>query len=135
MQSLKVYLFFLLQFKILFAQSQAINNTASFRGINSEEYFRFHYENDFFTGTDYYYTQGINLEYVHPSIKLFPLTKILFHSGRSNTKSGICIEHDGYTPTSIRHEDILYGDHPFAATLSLKTFVIAIDSAKQKRIS
>ena len=104
------------------AIAQAIDNMASFRMIDAGKYVRLHYENDYFTSTDYYYTQGINLEIVNPAYRRFPLSKLLFAPKNSTSQYGISIEHNGYTPTSIRQNDILYGDRPFAAALLLKTF-------------
>jgi lipid A 3-O-deacylase len=45
--------------------AQRISNTAVYRNINSPKYFRLHYENDYFSTSDLYYTQGINFEYVN----------------------------------------------------------------------
>ena len=117
------------------ASGQAIDNTFSFKNINEDKYFRLNYENDFFSATDIYYTQGIHLELVTPRIKHFPLSKILVHPHFSSVKYGIGVEHDGYTPTSISSDTILYGDRPFAACLFLKTFLIATDTGKKQRIS
>ncbi|MEO6167347.1 MAG: lipid A deacylase LpxR family protein [Chitinophagales bacterium] len=115
--------------------SQVINNTASFSNINSDNYFRIYYDNDYFTATDQYYTQGINIEFVHPALKKFPVSKILLRKRNSSVKYGLAIEHNAYTPTSIGHNDILYGDRPFAGCLMIKTFAISIDSVKQQRLS
>jgi hypothetical protein len=115
--------------------AQVINPASSFRDMNSDKYFRFHYDNDYFTKMDYYYSQGINLEFVHPVIKHLPFTKLLIKPAGSTIKYGIALDHVGYTPTSIRSNDILYGDRPFAATITLKTFVIAMDSSRGQRIS
>jgi hypothetical protein len=48
---------------------------------------------------------------------------------------GISIDHVAYTPTSTSSNQILYGDRPFAACLSLKTFALATDSSRRRRIS
>ncbi len=58
--------------KAVFAQ--AIDNTTASRNIDSNKYFRINYENDFFSGSDRDYTQGILVEKVKPS---FPLVKIV----------------------------------------------------------
>ncbi len=123
-------LFFLLPF---LGESQAIDNTASFRIIDAKKYVRLHYENDYFTATNYYYTQGINLEMVAPSYNKFPLSRLLVTAG-GRKQYGISIEHNGYTPTSIKSNDILYGDRPFAAALMLKTFSMSSDSMRRFRI-
>ena len=75
------------------------------------------------------------MEIVSPGLKKFPLSKLLYHPNYANIKYGVGAEHDGYTPTSIRHDEILYGDRPFAACLYLKTFLEALDEEKAQRFS
>lgn len=58
------------------------------------------YDNDYFRATDYYFTQGIALEYQ-----------------RDNRHYRLVQE--GYTPTSIRDDQIRYGDRPYAGALYL----------------
>ncbi len=115
--------------------SQAIDNTLCYKAIGSKDYIRLNYENDFFSATDIYYTQGINLEWVSPVIKRFPLVKLLIVPFKTNTQYGIAIEHAGYTPTCISHDEVLLNDRPFTATLQLKTFSISIDTISKRRFS
>ncbi len=117
------------------AWGQAVDNMASFRMVAADRFVRLHYENDYFTATDYYYTQGINLEIVDPTYCKFPLSKILAVPKVGKRQYGISIEHNGYTPTSIESNAILYGDRPFAASLMLKTFVMTVDGARHRRIT
>ncbi|MEO8087807.1 MAG: lipid A deacylase LpxR family protein [Bacteroidota bacterium] len=117
------------------SHGQVIDNTASFRNTQGEKYFRFHYENDFFSAADWYYSQGVNLEFVHPALKKFPLSKLLIHPKLENSKYGIAVEQDVYTPTSIRHDEILKRDRPYAGVLLLKTFLVANDSIKKLRFT
>ncbi|MBA3827426.1 MAG: lipid A deacylase LpxR family protein [Taibaiella sp.] len=119
----------------LAANAQMIDNTVGFKNINSDKYFRLNYENDFFSATDIYYTQGINLEIVAPWARHFILSKALLHPRGWYTRYGIGIEHNGYTPTSIGHDEILHGDRPFGGTLALKTFQISIDTTRRQRLS
>jgi hypothetical protein len=114
---------------------QAMDNTLSFQGINNDSYFRFNFEDDYFTGTDYYYTGGMSAELVMPWVKDFPLSKFLLHPKRSYIRYGLGLESDLYTPTDIGKSYILYGDRPYAACLFLKTFAIAIDTTKKQRYS
>ena len=117
-----------------FAFAQAIDNQPSFRMMSTNRYARLHYENDYFSLGDIYYTQGVNLELVAPSLKKFPTSKILVRI-KANQQFGIAIEHNAYTPTSISHSEILYGDRPFAAALFLKTFASSTSSTKRIRIT
>ncbi|HLY70755.1 MAG TPA: lipid A deacylase LpxR family protein [Puia sp.] len=114
---------------------QAIDNTVSFRNIASDRYFRIFYENDFFSGTDRDYTQGIYIEKIKPCIRKFPLVKLLWNPGFAETKYGLAIEHDAYTPNLIYPPEIQYGDRPYAGALFLKTFLTVTDDAGLRRIS
>ncbi len=115
--------------------AQEIDNTLSFKNLNTDSYFRINYENDYFAATDQYYTQGFSFELVDPWMKNFPLSKTLVHPKFSTLKYGLAIEHNGYTPTSIGSDAILYRDRPFAADFSLKSFVIGIDSVRNQRFT
>ncbi len=117
------------------ASSQRISNTAVYRNVNSNRYFRIHYENDYFSTTDIYYTQGINLEYLNPTIGNFFTSKLLVRSASKEVKFGIALEHEGFTPTSISHPEILVGDRPFASCLFVKTFSTTNDSVRRVRVS
>jgi lipid A 3-O-deacylase len=126
----------LLLFSFLFSNisAQEINNFSSCRKINSENYFRLNYDNDFFTATDYYYSQGISMEFSSPVIKKFPLIKLLLRLNDQN-RYGISFEHDAYTPTSIRHPEIIRDDRPFAACLMLNTFSSLTDTVRHTILS
>jgi lipid A 3-O-deacylase len=116
--------------------SQAIDNTVSFRNINSDRYFRIYYENDFFSGSDRDYTQGIYLEKVNPLFQKFPLTKILFRPQHyTDIKYGLSAEQDCYTPNFIAPAAIQFGDRPYAGVLFLKTFLTATNTDKLQRVS
>lgn len=112
-----------------------MDNTVSYRNITGDKYFRINYENDFFTGSDRDYTQGILIEKVHPGIRKFFLTKILWHPANSVFKYGLALEHNAYTPTEIERYQIQYGDRPYAGVLMLKTFLIATNTLNKQRIS
>jgi lipid A 3-O-deacylase len=104
--------------------SQAIDNMASFRMFPAREYLRINYDNDYFTATDYYYTQGINFESVNDAYSKFFLNKLLAKTKDGTTQYGFALEHNGYTPTEITSDIILQGDRPFAAAIMLKSFVM-----------
>ena len=54
----------------LFAQK--IDNFSSYHKINDSSYFRFHYDNDYFTSSDENYTQGYSFEIVLQDFKKNP---------------------------------------------------------------
>ncbi len=115
--------------------TQKIDHTASFRNLNDESYFRFSYDNDFFSANDYYYTQGYSFELANSKLKKNPLNKILLGLKDSTITHGIAFEHFGFTPTRIRHDEILLNDRPFAACLMLKSYKISTDRTRKLRLS
>lgn len=103
--------------------------------MESTGYFRLHYENDFFTARDFYYSQGINLEFCSPALLNNPVNLLLPKLKNSCNTFGLALEHAVYTPSSIRNTEILYNDHPFAAYIMLKTYLISIDTLHSQRLS
>ncbi len=125
-------LLFLFPF-ILFAQK--IDHSVSFRGIQSDSYFRFNYENDYFAATDENYTQGYNFELVLPVFKKNPLNHLFIIPKESTAQYGLAIEHIGYTPNHYERPEIQIGNRPFAAAIMLKSFVIATDTIRKSRLT
>ncbi|MFM9945578.1 MAG: lipid A deacylase LpxR family protein [Bacteroidia bacterium] len=128
-------LFLSLLFFPLLGFAQRVDNTASFRYMSKNKYFRISYDNDYFTATDRYYTQGINLELVHPHLNKNPLAKTVIRLKKSKIKYGLAIDHFGFTPTSIRRDTIIKNDRPFAAVIMLKTFAISFDTVHKTTLS
>ncbi len=114
---------------------QKIDQMESFRNIESDNYFRIIYDNDYFSETDRDYTQGYSLEYSSPVLAKNPINKILLKNKSGIKKYGLLIEHIGFTPLDIRSEEIQFGDRPFASAIMLKTYLISIDSNKKTRLS
>jgi len=115
--------------------AQRIENTASYRQPQSDKYFRILYDNDYFTATDRYYTQGYVIELVNPVLKKNPLTHTLLNLKNGTTNYGLSFEHYGFTPTSIRQENIQEGNRPFSSFLMFKTFSMAMDTLKKRKLS
>ena len=124
-----------ISFTATHSNAQLLDPTSSFKTIHNKSYGRLYYDNDFFTKTDYYYTQGITLEYVHPALKQIPLFKILVQPKSSQLQYGIAANLFGYTPTSIGSNEILYGDRPFSSSMSLRFFSIASNAMQKQRIA
>ncbi|HTB51434.1 MAG TPA: lipid A deacylase LpxR family protein [Ferruginibacter sp.] len=117
------------------SNAQIIDNTSSFKNSLGNKYFKLHYDNDYFTKTDEYYTQGITLEYANPVIKRFITSKILLQPKNTDITYGFRIDNFGYTPTTLRSDSILYGDRPYCGDMSASTFAIAVDTVRQQIIS
>ena len=115
--------------------AQKIDNTASNNDINSNHYLRLLYDNDYFGGTDKYYTQGINMEMVDPALRKNPANHILLRLPHSAQKYGVAMELLGFTPSRTDSENILYGDRPYAAAAMIKSFRISNDTLHKNRLS
>jgi len=115
--------------------AQKIDHTVSFRDIQSDRYFRFSYDNDFFTATDQNYTQGYNFELVSPLFRKNPVNKLFFKPASSSKKYGLSWEHIGFTPGNIGSPEIQRDDRPFASAIMLKSFMIATQPLKKSRFT
>lgn len=106
---------------------------SSFRDIKSDTYFRFNYDNDYFTSSDKNYTQGYNFELVLPIFKKNPANFLFYNPETTENKFGLSIEHIGFTPNNYESPEIQYGDRPFAAAIMFKSFVISTNIEKKYR--
>ena len=76
------------------------------------------YANDFFFGTDYYFTQGMTLDYSSPALARLPVNKLLPAGPVGSRRAhGIQLRYDGFTPLVITDDFIRVGDRPYAAYL------------------
>ena len=133
MKTLKPLLLLLL-FLPTFIIGQKIDNMTSFRDVKSTNYFRFHYENDYFTSTDKDYTQGYNFELTSPRLAKNPINHLFISPKKSEFKYGLSLEHIGFTANNIASDQIQYGERPFAAAIMLKSFSIATDTIQKSRL-
>src|ERR1041385_3020443 len=80
-------------------------------------YFHYMYENDLFTGTDRYYTQGSIVEMMHPSFGKSPIAKLFLKivNGRK-VEHLISFRQDVFTPKSILNKTLDSTDRPYAGT-------------------
>lgn len=136
MESLqKKYYTISLLFLSVLSFAQRIDNTASFREIKSKHYFRYHYDNDYFTATDHFYTQGDNFELVSPKLIQNPINKLFKKLKNGEQQYGVALEQMGFTPTSLKSDKILYNDRPFAAAVMLKSFLVSTDTTHKTKLS
>ncbi len=80
-------------------------------------------DNDIFSNTDYYYTNGFRVELVVPGLNKSPVNKIFPASKNIDIEfCGFSITQNIYTPTNPDTRDVLLGDRPFAAYLAIGQF-------------
>lgn len=131
---MKQVFYFLLVLLSFRATAQKIDNMAWFRDMASERYFRFNYDNDYFASRDENYTQGYSFELISPAMRKNPVNLLLLKPSGNVIRSGVAIEHNGYTPSNIKSAAIQFGDRPFAAAIMLKSFTIATDTLRHSRL-
>ena len=125
---LKLVLLFCLLSVKSFSQTDSTKKT--------ESYFRFFYDNDFFAQTDRYYTQGTRPEFIFPFLKYFPLSRTLIPIKKNAVNYyGLGLQQDGFTPISIRHSTIFYGERPYASVAYLSSFLISMDKERLERLT
>jgi len=81
------------------------------------------FDNDIFNNTDYYYTNGVNIELITPLASRSPLTGLLvgLRSSLINLY-GFSINQNIYTPVNPDIVEVSVGDRPFSAFLTIGQF-------------
>lgn len=121
--------FFLLINSFIYSQSDSIKT------INAtEHYFRFNYDNDFFSATDRYYTQGIQLSFIHPLVRYSPFAHTLIKLKNSKNYFGFHAQQECYTPKSIRVDTIFFGERPYTGTLYISHSLSSLNNFKKMRL-
>jgi lipid A 3-O-deacylase len=115
--------------------AQQINTVGVERETQRDGWWRLAYDNDFFSASDKYFTQGVVVEVVTPSLRKLPTRRVLIAPTGSTVRYGLAYEDDNFTASDLKISAILYNDHPYAATRQLRVFAIASDSARAQRIS
>jgi lipid A 3-O-deacylase len=110
--------------------SQTSDSTAIPKKL--ESYIRFKYDNDFFSATDRYYTQGIQLSVIHRVIKFSPLSYSLIRLNKNALNYyGLHFSQDCFTPKSIRYDTLNYLERPFAATFFMSHTLNSLSPEKK----
>lgn len=115
--------------------AQKIDHLSSYSDIQSNNYFRFNYDNDLFAGTDQNYTQGFSFELVAPFLHANPVNHLFYRPKDFEIRYGLSLEHIAFTPAHFELPEIQIGDRPFAAAVYVKSFMIATDFEKARRFT
>ena len=125
-------IFFVLIFRGISAQTDSFPE----RPDQNNRYFTANYDNDFFSATDRYYTQGVYFEFITPFLRKSPLSRILIPLNKnSQNYFGLSIRQDCFTPGSIRYDTLNYLDRPYAASMYLSQFLISMDKVERRRLT
>lgn len=114
--------------------AQKIDHLSSFSTIDNNSYFRFNYDNDYFSASDENYTQGYNLELVLPFFEKNPINLVLIKPKDFKLKYGLAVEHIGFTPDNYELPEIQFNDRPFAAAIMAKSFIVSQNLDKKLQV-
>lgn len=132
---MKLLLILLFTFSCVLVFGQKIDNTASYREISNENYFRVNYDNDYFAAQDENYTQGYSFELVTKALLKNPINKLFFHLKNDKRRAGILFEHIGFTPDQYDKFQIQENDRPFASAVMIKSFNVSMNEESKQRIT
>jgi len=88
------------------------------------------YANDYFTGTDRYYTQGVAVDVFHPALEHAPLMFLLPALPGSERSYGLDLRYTTFTPSRLDSTPPLLRDRPFANYVFLGHALVSRDSAR-----
>ncbi len=78
-------------------------------------------ENDLFSNTDRYYTNGVRIRYSSPSLAFWSINSILPVSRKGSMEyNSIELNHEMYTPFTTKLPPILKDDRPYASALYVR---------------
>jgi len=100
----------------------------------TENYFSFNYDNDFFSATDRYYTQGIKVTLIHPVIRYSPFSYGLIRLSKTALNYyGLHAEQDVFTPKSIRYKGgaVYEGERPFTAVFFISHSLTSLNTQRK----
>jgi lipid A 3-O-deacylase len=101
-----------------------------------ESYVRLQYDNDFFSATDRYYTQGIRFSIINRIIKYSPFSYALIPLNKSAVNYyGLHFEQDCFTPKSIRYDTLNYLERPFSAVFFVSHSLNSLNPAKNMALN
>lgn len=132
--NMKIFVFFL--FSVVCFLTKAQSDSLNQELVKNNRYFRFIYENDFFSATDRYYTQGIMVELVMPFMRKSPFSKLLIRLNKqAQNYYGLRFEQDCFTPISIRFDTLNRLERPYTGTFVMGHFLASIDPIKKRRLT
>ncbi len=93
------------------------------------------FDNDLFSNTDRYYTNGVVLGYSAPSLTSWKLNRLMIGLRRNSViKSAISLHHGMYTPFTTKLPPTLNDDRPYASTLFLRYSQVSEDALSGIRV-
>ncbi len=89
--------------------------------INPVRHFGLTFDNDIFSNTDRYYTNGVMLDFTAPALVGLPVNRLMIPAGdNSIVHATLSLNHAMYTPFTTKNPPLLDGDRPYASTLFIR---------------
>lgn len=111
------------------------NPTVKAAVTSLNRYFIVDFENDIFTNTDYYFTNGASIGLVHPALQHLFLAALLPNAGTSALNHfGVSLRQNMYTPINPESPEIPVHDRPFAGVLLLEFYKISTQHLRQLQL-
>ena len=92
--------------------------------------FRVGYANDYFSGTDRYYTQGVAVDLFHPVLRKSPLMRLLPALPDSARSYGLALRDSTFTASRTESDEVIVGDRPFADYVYLGHELVSKDPGR-----
>ncbi len=116
-----------------------IYRTLSYNGeptTSLNRYFLIDFENDVFTNTDYYFTNGMQISVIAPVFQFFGLSRVLPSIGKNALNYyGAGIRQNMYTGINPEATEITLYDRPFSGILYFEFFKISYDTDRKLKLS
>ena len=104
--------------------------------VSTEKYFNIIFDNDIFSNTDYYYTNGVTLELWHPGLRILPTSYLLLNGGKNSVNHySLSLTQTLYTPIDPDQTEVQVGDRPFASCLFLTHSNVSNNAFKKIRVT
>jgi len=99
-----------------------------------EIFFTAIFDNDIIDYTDHYFTNGAGFELYHPFVSTLPFATLLPGLKYSTNFYSLSLTQNMYTPLKLNKSEVLVGDRPFAAYLTLSFQRISISAETKRRL-
>ena len=110
--------------------------TAKTAVTSMNRYLILDFENDVFTYTDYYFTNGAQISYIHPGLERIRLSRFFPDAGLTALNHyGIRLRQNMYTPINPEDTLIATEDRPFAGVLYVEYFKMSTSHLQQIRVT
>ncbi|NTW26618.1 MAG: lipid A deacylase LpxR family protein, partial [Lentimicrobium sp.] len=104
--------------------------------ISPHHRFWLFFDNDMFSNTDRYYTNGVVLGYTAPGLTSWGLNRLMINMNSSSVvHSSLSLHHNMFTPLTTKEPPPLVNDRPYASTLYVRFSQVSENAGNGIRIS